>query len=79
VWFSVEDEGPGLPEGAEHSIFDRFRRAGEAEAGGMGLGLWIVKSIVERHGGSVRATSLPGTGSRFTVQLRASDEPGAPA
>jgi signal transduction histidine kinase/HAMP domain-containing protein len=79
VWFSVEDEGPGLPEGEEHSIFDRFRRAGEAEAGGMGLGLWIVKSIVERHGGSVRATSLPGRGSRFTVQLRASEEAGAGA
>jgi signal transduction histidine kinase len=77
VWFSVEDEGPGLPEGAEHSIFDRFRRGGEAEAGGMGLGLWIVKSIVERHGGSVRATTLPGHGSRFTVQLRANDEAGS--
>jgi signal transduction histidine kinase/HAMP domain-containing protein len=79
VWFSIEDEGPGLPEGAEHSIFERFRRVGEAQAGGMGLGLWIVKSIVERHGGSVRAMSLPGGGSRFTVQLRASDAPGAPS
>jgi signal transduction histidine kinase len=74
TWFSVEDEGPGLPEGAEHSIFDRFRRGGESEAGGMGLGLWIVKSIVERHGGSVRATSLAGSGSRFTVLLPESDE-----
>ena len=79
VWFSVEDQGPGLPEGAEQSIFDRFRRGGESEAGGMGLGLWIVKSIVERHGGSVRATSLPGQGSRFTVQLRASEEAGVGA
>ncbi|MSR23075.1 MAG: HAMP domain-containing protein [Gemmatimonadetes bacterium] len=67
VW--IEDEGPGLPDGSEDFIFDRFYRAGESEASGMGLGLWIVKSIVERHGGTVHACSLPRTGSRFTVRL----------
>jgi signal transduction histidine kinase len=57
----VEDEGPGLPAGAEgagRSVFDRFVRstAGEEpEQSGMGLGLWIVQSIVERHGGTVVA------------------------
>jgi signal transduction histidine kinase len=52
----VEDEGPGLPAG---SLFERFvRSAGEEpEQSGMGLGLWIVKSIVERHGGRVEAES----------------------
>jgi len=52
----VEDEGPGLPAG---SLFERFvRSAGEEpEQSGMGLGLWIVKSIVERHGGRVETES----------------------
>jgi len=65
----VEDEGPGLPPGADYSIFDRFTRGGDGEPGGMGLGLWIVKSIVERHGGEVHARSLPERGSRFTLTL----------
>jgi signal transduction histidine kinase len=65
----VEDEGPGLPPGTEDSIFDRFSRGGEGEPGGMGLGLWIVKSIVERHGGEIHARSLPEGGSRFTMTL----------
>jgi signal transduction histidine kinase len=67
IW--VEDEGPGLSPGTEDSIFDRFTRGGEGEPGGMGLGLWIVKSIVERHGGEVHARSLPAGGSRFTLTL----------
>ncbi|HEX2494455.1 MAG TPA: ATP-binding protein, partial [Steroidobacter sp.] len=51
VW--VEDEGPGVPQIESGSIFDRFYRGPdqEPEPGGLGLGLWIVKSIVERHGG----------------------------
>jgi signal transduction histidine kinase len=53
----VEDEGPGLPPGADATLFERFMRSPgeEPEESGMGLGLWIVKSIVERHGGSVEA------------------------
>ena len=69
IRLTVEDEGPGLPENAEESIFDRFYRAGEPDPGGMGLGLWIVKSIAERHGGTVEGRSLPGRGSRFTLTL----------
>lgn len=67
IW--VEDEGPGLPSGSEGSVFDRFYRAGEPDTGGMGLGLWIVKSIVERHGGEVHARTLGRGGSRFTLTL----------
>ena len=64
----VEDEGPGLPDASAAPLFDRFvRRAGdgeEPETGGMGLGLWIVRSIVERHGGTVEA--MPGQAGRGT-------------
>jgi signal transduction histidine kinase len=71
----VEDEGPGLPEGGAGTLFERFvRSAGEEPAeSGMGLGLWIVKSIVERHGGRVEAesrTDLPeGKGTRLRIVL----------
>jgi signal transduction histidine kinase len=65
----VEDEGPGFPaEAGGKALFDRFvRRTGEGEepeTGGMGLGLWIVRSILERHGGTVEAG--PGSGGRGT-------------
>ncbi|HEU4325375.1 MAG TPA: ATP-binding protein [Roseiflexaceae bacterium] len=55
----VEDRGPGLPPMAGQSLFERFVRSPveEPEQNGMGLGLWIVKSIIERHGGLVGAQS----------------------
>jgi len=60
---SVEDQGPGIP--AEHlpHIFDRFYKADASRAGvsgGSGLGLSIVKAIVERHGGTISVASQPG-------------------
>jgi len=68
----VEDQGPGLPETIGPSLFVPFIRSfsEEPEQGGAGLGLWIVKSIVERHGGRVEATSRPGgIGTRIAVTL----------
>jgi signal transduction histidine kinase len=67
----VEDEGPGVPELESGSIFDRFSRGAgeEPEPGGLGLGLWIVKSIVERHGGAIAARRTPAGKTRFEVQL----------
>lgn len=69
IW--VEDEGPGVPDPDNGSIFERFYRGSEQdpEPGGLGLGLWIVKSIVDRHGGSVRAERTPQGKSRFVVTL----------
>jgi signal transduction histidine kinase len=69
----VEDEGPGIPDGGGgRSLFERFVRAsgrdGEPEQSGMGLGLWIVQSIVERHGGTVEARR-EGAGTRIRVTL----------
>ena len=66
----VEDSGPGLPEGPV-DIFERFKRGGaeEPEPGGLGLGLWISRSIVERHGGSISAARTPDGLTRFTMTL----------
>jgi signal transduction histidine kinase/HAMP domain-containing protein len=69
VW--VEDEGPGVHEGSGSAIFERFQRGAETEpdAPGLGLGLWIVKSIIERHGGSVRMERTPEHRTRFILTL----------
>jgi signal transduction histidine kinase len=69
IW--VEDEGPGVQEGSTGAIFERFQRGVETEpdAPGLGLGLWIVKSIVERHGGSVRMERTPERRTRFILTL----------
>ncbi len=67
----VEDSGPGAPELEGTSIFERFYRAADQEPDprGLGLGLWIVKSIIERHGGEVRAERTPEGFTRFIVML----------
>jgi signal transduction histidine kinase len=65
----IEDEGPGVPDLDRGSIFERFYRSSdqEPEPRGLGLGLWIVKSIVERHGGRVEAARTDAGRTRFTV------------
>jgi len=67
----VEDEGPGVADPERGSIFERFYRAAdqEPEPRGLGLGLWIVKSIVDRHGGSVSAERTAEGRTRFSVSL----------
>lgn len=68
IW--VQDHGPGMPANNEQGLFSPFVRAvqDEPEQSGFGLGLWLVKSIVERHGGSVDAQSN-GDGTRISVRL----------
>jgi signal transduction histidine kinase len=69
----VCDRGPGVPEAARERIFEPFYRLpGRAEeAGGVGLGLSLVKQIAERHGGGVRCTARDGGGSCFELDLPA--------
>ena len=67
----VHDRGPGVPPAQRERIFEPFYRlpgASERE-GGVGLGLALVKSIAQRHGGSVRCEARPGGGASFVVEL----------
>jgi signal transduction histidine kinase len=69
VWFSVSDTGEGIPEDRLTQIFDRFFQTRTNDRRGLGLGLFIVKSIVKAHGGRVWAESTPGKGSTFVFTL----------
>lgn len=73
--FTIEDSGPGIAAGDEERIFAKFYQSDTSrEAEGNGLGLALVKKIVELNGGSVRAENLPQGGCRFTVRLPAKAE-----
>lgn len=74
--FSVDDTGPGIAEAELPHLFDRFWQAKEARRAGAGLGLSIVKGIVEAHGGSVRVHSQVGTGTTFSFDIPILLEPG---
>ena len=73
----VEDHGEGIPASEQERIFERFYRRGSElrrQTQGVGIGLSIVKHIVEAHGGRVVVRSAPGQGSRFTIELPLSPE-----
>jgi len=70
----VKDSGPGIELEKQDRIFDRFERAnGTNKAGGLGLGLFIVRKIVEAHGGTVTVKSRPEDGASFIVHLPLDD------
>lgn len=77
LYLYVDDQGPGVPEEARGKIFEKFYRVPGTPTGGMGLGLSIVKSIVEAHKGHVRVETSPGGGARFAIVLPIEEE--APA
>jgi two-component system sensor histidine kinase KdpD len=67
---TVEDQGPGLPQGREEQVFESFQR-GDSLSGskGAGLGLAISRAIVEAHGGTISAERRDERGARFVVRL----------
>jgi signal transduction histidine kinase len=72
VFFSVADRGIGIPETEKNRIFEKFYRASTGnrlDTGGAGLGLTVVRHIVEAHGGVIEVSSRVGEGSSFTVRL----------
>ena len=66
----VDDSGPGIPDGDRERIFERgVRLARDAEVAGSGIGLSVVREIVSRHGGRVRASNNPEGGASFVISL----------
>lgn len=66
----VQDHGMGIPPEDQQRIFQRFERAvSSRHFGGLGLGLWIARQLVDAHGGTIRVTSESGLGARFEVEL----------
>lgn len=72
IELSVNDQGPGIAPAEREKIFERFYRSGSElrrETQGVGIGLSIVKHIVDAHSGKIHVTSEPGEGSTFTIAL----------
>jgi signal transduction histidine kinase len=70
AWLRVRDTGPGIPPDEIPRIFDRlFRGDTSRTERGLGLGLSLVKAVVEAHGGTVSVESEPGRGAEFTVRV----------
>ena len=65
---TIEDNGQGIPKSKQAQIFDMFFRATES-SNGSGLGLYIVKNVVEKLGGNVKVQSLEGEGTSFVVTV----------
>jgi signal transduction histidine kinase len=64
-YIDVIDHGPGIDDDRLKGLFDRFQRSDS----GSGLGLAIARRVVERHGGTIRVQTKPGSGSTFTIEL----------
>jgi two-component system sensor histidine kinase KdpD len=74
VEFVVRDHGAGIPEEDLESVFERFQRGSQGRSGrtsGMGLGLYLVRLLVEAQGGGIRVERPPDGGTRFTLDLQA--------
>lgn len=69
VTVAVEDTGPGIAAADLGGIFERYRRAPATRVEGVGLGLFIARTIARAHGGDVGVASTPGAGATFTLRL----------
>lgn len=77
ISIAVRDRGLGIPAHEQQEIFDKFVRGAGSKAlriKGTGIGLAMVRHIVQAHGGEIRLSSEPGQGSRFTMILREAGE-----
>ena len=72
ILFAIEDDGPGIPSAMIKRLFDPFV---SSKAVGRGLGLAIVRSIVDAHGGGIRVKSVVNKGTRFEIYLPESSSP----
>jgi signal transduction histidine kinase len=72
IHVSVSDTGPGIPEELREAVFERFWQASTPNRRGLGLGLYIARSLVEAHGGRIWVESPSGKGSTFHLTLPAS-------
>ncbi|HUL11070.1 MAG TPA: sensor histidine kinase KdpD [Methylococcaceae bacterium] len=73
---TVEDRGPGIPEGLEQKIFEKFFQVhAESAQSGVGLGLAICKAIIEAHGGEIHATNRETGGACFQIILPTPESP----
>jgi two-component system sensor histidine kinase KdpD len=75
---TILDSGTGIPEGALKNVFGRFYRVPGTPAGGLGLGLWLAKNIVELHGGMLSVYNRPNGGAAFTISLPLRPQPESP-
>jgi two-component system, OmpR family, sensor kinase len=73
--FWVRDSGPGIPPEMRERIFDRFSRVGSRQSDGAGLGLAIVRTIAEGHGGRVWVDSEVEEGTTFTIEVPVNQDP----
>ena len=64
AWISVRDTGKGIPQENLQRVFDRFFTTKDS---GLGLGLAVVKKVMEAHGGSVRVESAEGSGTKVAL------------
>ena len=67
----MSDDGPGMSEEEQEKIWKKFYRGDESrnDSSSTGLGLAMVRSLTEAHGGSVKVESSPGRGAKFTIRL----------
>ncbi|MGE4504668.1 MAG: ATP-binding protein [Desulfovibrionaceae bacterium] len=79
VAFSVQDDGPGIPEDEREFVFQKYYRGRDAarSVDGAGLGLYIARAIVEAHGGVLTLDDTGGTGCRFTFTLPIAGQDGS--
>jgi signal transduction histidine kinase len=79
VLLEVSDQGIGIAPEHQARVFERFQRAVPAQHfGGLGLGLYVARQIVEAHGGTIDVASEAGAGATFTVRLPKDPPPPRP-